>query len=495
MNHNGEAFAKQPFVEVGTCNEVEVVSRPIEVDGFDGTSQHCIQGLFLFAHEKPPKMRWIVKTTTLYYTLIYHKSQVYQSTMPKLWEKKVTLKAFQKKNALPETPGVYFFLDEKSQLLYIGKATSLRDRVKSYFTQDLLETRGPKIELMRPQIAIIAWAQTESVLEALILESNLIKAEQPPYNTDAKDDKSYNHVVITKEPFPRVLIVRGRDIEQKKFTEPVKYLFGPFPQGGALREALKIVRKLFPFREKCIPGSGKPCFSAQIGLCPGVCAGTVSAQEYGKTINHIRLFFEGHKNVIVKQLTRKMKAAAKQLDFERAQEIKKTLFGLQHIQDMALIKDDVRERHAHRIEGYDVAHLAGSAAVGVMTVVEESRPNKQAYRQFTLREKHGGNDLSALSEILTRRLKHPEWPLPELFVVDGALLQLGVAEQVLREAGVTIPVLGVVKNSKHQPERLIGPAALITRFEREALLVNSEAHRFALTFHKKRRGKEFLAGV
>lgn len=413
-------------------------------------------------------------------------------SMPKLWEKKVTLVAFQKKNKLPETPGVYFFLDQAGTLLYIGKATSLRDRVKSYFTQDLLETRGPKIELMRPLIATIAWAQTESVLEALILETNLIKAEQPPYNTDAKDDKSYNHVVITKETFPRVLIVRGRDIEQKKFTEPVKYLFGPFPAGGALRDALKIVRKLFPYRDRCKPNAGTPCFNAQIGLCPGVCTGAVSAQEYGRTINHIRLFLEGHKNDVVKQLTRDMKAAAKERAFERATEIKRMIFALQHINDMALIKDDLRERHAHRIEGYDVAHLGGTASVGVMTVVEESRENKQEYRQFKLRDKHGGNDLSALGEILTRRLKHSEWPLPEMIVVDGALLQLGVAEGILREAGLTIPIVGVVKDSRHQPERLIGPEALIKRFEKEILLVNSEAHRFAITFHRKRRGQEFL---
>jgi excinuclease ABC subunit C len=412
--------------------------------------------------------------------------------MSKLWEKKVTLRAFQKKNSLPETPGVYFFLDHKGALLYIGKATSLRDRVRSYFVQDLLVTRGPKIRLMLEQIASIAYAETESVLEALILETNLIKAEQPPYNTDAKDNKSFNHIVITKEEFPRVLIVRGRDIEQKKFTDPVKYLFGPFPQGGALRDALKIVRHLFPYRDKCTPGHGTLCFNAQLGLCPGVCAGKVTAREYGQTINHIRLFFEGHKNTIVKDLEREMKLAAKERRFERAGEIKRTLFGLRHIQDMALIKDDIRERHAHRIEGYDVAHLGGAASVGVMTVVEESRPNKQEYRQFKLREKHGGNDLSALGEILTRRLKHLEWPLPEMLVVDGAKLQYEVAERILHEAGLAIPVVGVVKDSRHQPERLIGPESLIERFEKEILLVNAEAHRFALTFHRKRRGKEFL---
>lgn len=421
--------------------------------------------------------------------------------MPKLWEKKVSLKAFQKKNTLPETPGVYFFLNEKEELLYIGKATSLHDRVKSYFLQDLAETRGPKITLMLPQIVFIGYQKTESVLEALILEGNLIKAHQPKHNTDAKDDKSYNHVVITKEKFPRVLMVRGRDIEQKKFTDPVKYIFGPFPSGGALREAMKIVRRLFPYRDKCLPyeelsaeqqKKAKACFSAQIGLCPGVCTGQVSATEYARTINHIRLFFEGHKNTVVKTLKQEMKQAAKELRFEEAGEIKKTLFGLQHIQDMALIKDDLRERHAHRIEAYDVAHLMGTSSVGVMTVVEESRANPSEYRQFKLREKHGGNDLSALTEILTRRLKHPEWPFPEIIVVDGSFLQLGQAEKVLEEARITIPIVGVVKNKKHQPERLIGPEALIERFEKEILLTNAEAHRFAITFHRKRRSKDFL---
>lgn len=438
----------------------------------------------------------------------------------------MTLTAFQKENTqparaallallagLPETPGVYFFLGGEGELLYIGKATSLRDRVKSYFLQDLIVTRGPKVKLMLDRIAAIAWQQTDSVLEALILETNLIQSEQPPYNTDAKDNKSYNHVVITKEAFPRVLIVRRRDIEQKKFTEPVKYLFGPFPDGGALREALKIVRRLFPYRDRCTPfsglskdrqgparhvsqakrsDSGRACFNAQLGLCPGVCTGAVSAREYGKTINHIRLFFEGHKKTLVGRLEREMKAAARELRFERAGEIKRTLFGLYHIEDMALIKDDLREKHAHRIEAYDVAHLGGASSVGVMTVVEESRPNKSEYRQFKLRGKHGGDDLSALEEILMRRLKHVEWPLPELIVVDGALLQLGRAERVLREAGIAIPVVGVVKDARHQPERLVGPVALTERFEKEILLANSEAHRFAITFHRKRRGKEFL---
>lgn len=427
--------------------------------------------------------------------------------MGKIWEKIVTLEAFQKKNALPETPGVYFFLGENKETLYIGKATSLRDRVKSYFSRDIVETRGPKISLMLEKACFIGYRTTDSVLEALMLESRLIKEHQPPYNTDAKDDKSYNHVVITKEKFPRVLIVRGRDLEQKKFTEPVRYFFGPFPHGMQLREAMKIVRRLFPYRDKCAPYEGlspkqkekaKPCFSAQIGLCPGVCAGTVSAREYGRTINHIRLFFEGRKNRLVKQLEREMKVHAKNLEFERANEIKKTLFGLQHIQDMALIKDEGREmRHdvrGLRIEAYDVAHLKGEASVGVMTVLENGRPNKDEYRLFRLRKKHNGNDLSALEEVLARRLKHGEWRMPDIVVVDGSFLQLGVAEKLFSEMENIRPLLvGVVKDERHQPKDIINLPGGFATARTDILLVNSEAHRFAIGYHRKRRGKEFLA--
>ncbi|MEK9151156.1 MAG: UvrB/UvrC motif-containing protein [Patescibacteria group bacterium] len=479
--------------------------------------------------------------------------------MEKLWEKIYTLEAFQKKNALPEAPGAYFFLDAGKELLYIGKATSLRDRVKSYFSRDIALSRGPKIMRMLEQARFIAYRQTDSVLEALILESRLIKEHQPPYNTDAKDDKSYNHIAITQEKFPRVLIVRGRDLVNRQPTiYPVKssiagppkaefhrasnrqqktrykYIFGPFPHGMQLREALKIIRKLFPFRDKCLPAEVltkegmpskkrtelKPCFNRQIGLCPGVCTGEISAREYGRIINHIRLFFEGRKSVLVRKLEREMKTAAKQLAFERASEIKKTLFGLRHIQDMALVKDDQQltvnsQQKTIRIEAYDVAHLGGDASVGVMVVLSNGQADKESYRKFILRGGHNGNDLTALQEILARRLKHTppatfrkrsaairagEWPLPDIIVVDGGELQVRMAQQAILNLAVSplsklrggISVVGVVKNAKHQPERLIGPETLTKRFKKEILLANSEAHRFAITFHRKRRGKEFL---
>lgn len=444
--------------------------------------------------------------------------------MSKIWEKKVSLGDFQKRNKLPETPGVYFFLDEKNSILYVGKATSLKDRVRSYFAggrEKLWETRGPKVARMLEKISAIAYLTTDSVLEAMIWEAKLIKEHQPPVNSDEKDDKSYNYVIITKEAFPKVLVVRGRDIERGKFTEKVKYAFGPFLAGGALWEGMKIIRKLFPFRDRCKPfeetakqsglatGSlrkgkapyqvrgtarlSQPCFSSQIGLCPGVCSGIVSKKEYGRNINHIRLFFEGRKKTLTKELEREMKRAAKALEFERAAEMKRTLFGLKHIRDMALIKDDVREILRHRVEAYDVAHLMGGSSVGVRVVVGNNQPAKDEYRMFILRDTPPGDDLKALEEILTRRLKHEEWPLPEIIVIDGAENHYRTAEKILQSHGLAIPLVSVVKDKQHKAARYLGPEGIVKRFKKEILLANSEAHRFALTFHRKRRDKEFLS--
>lgn len=421
--------------------------------------------------------------------------------MAKLWEKQAKIEAFRKRNTWPESPGVYFFLDGDKGILYIGKATALRDRVRSYFASDIAETRGPKIVQMLARARFIAYRRTDSVLEALILESRLIKEHQPPHNTDAKDDKSYNHVVLTAERYPRVLLVRGHDIDQGKLPAAVKDDFGPFPSGGGLKEALRIVRRLFPYRDKCVPcaelpetgrAKARPCFSAQVGLCPGVCEGRVTAREYARTIRHIRLFFQGKKGALLRQLTREMRAAARALRFEEAGAIKRTLFALQHIQDMALVKDDRREATKHRLEAYDVAHLGGRSAVGVMTVVQNGKAAPSQYRQFRLRGEHHGNDLTALEEVLRRRFGHPEWPFPELLVVDGSEPQVAVAGKVLHEAGLAIPVLGVVKDARHRPTRIAGVEALAKRFKKEILLANAEAHRFAIAFHRLRRAGSFL---
>ena len=229
-----------------------------------------------------------------------------------------------KKIHLPETPGVYFFRDDKDTILYIGKATLLKDRVRSYFTKDLHKTRGLKIVSMVLNAKTITFQSTNSVLEAILQEVDLIKKYKPVFNTKEKDNKSYNCVIITKEDFPRVLTIRSRNVldEMKK---DISYTFGPFSSGQALKDTLKIIRKIFPFRDTCGVNSGKPCFNFQIGLCPGICNGQISKEEYKKTIKNLISFFKGGRDEILKRLKKEMNLEAKKLNFEKAQEIKKTI--------------------------------------------------------------------------------------------------------------------------------------------------------------------------
>ncbi len=400
---------------------------------------------------------------------------------------------------LPESPGIYRF-QKGRKILYVGKATSLRDRVRSYFAKDIADSRSSAIAAMVGEADTITWEKTDSVLEALILEANLIKKHEPPYNIDEKDNKSFNYLVITDEKYPKVLVVRGRELFTDWRGGKIKHLFGPFPQGGALKEAMKLVRRILPYRDaKCVPEGGKPCFNRQIGLCPGVCTGEMSAKEYGKTIRHIVLLFSGKKGVLVKQLESDMKLYAKLEKFEEAQQARRQVAALTHIRDISLIKDEsrlatggvVRARAGSRIEAYDIAHTSGTETVGVMVAVEDNEPLKSAYRKFKVKG-FTNNDPGALSEVLSRRLLHPEWQYPHVIVVDGSTAQMNAAKRVLSKAGIMIPVVGVVKNERHRPERLIGDQAAIKAHERDILLANNEAHRFAINYHRHRRRKTMV---
>ena len=403
--------------------------------------------------------------------------------------------------SLPDAPGVYFFRERPYDasdgvILYIGKAASLRDRVRSYFAHDLAETRSTAIATMVTRANHLTWEQTDSVLEALILEANLIKKHQPPYNSDEKDNKSFNYLVLTREKFPRVLVVRGRELFQKWRDEDIGKLFGPYPQGGALKEALKLVRKIFPYRDSCTPCEPdsstqcKPCFNAQLGLCPGVCAGTMDAAGYKEVIRNITELFSGRMRSLRQRLEREMKRAAREEEFERATVLRRQVAALTHIRDVSLIKDESRYAGGGsiRIEAYDVAHTSGTETVGVMTVVSGGEAQKDAYRKFKI-QTATNNDVAALTEVLERRFAHPEWNLPRLIVIDGSTAQMRAARRVLEKAGVQIPLIGVVKDEHHRPERFIGDEHLVRAHEKDILLANAEAHRFAITWHRARRAR------
>ena len=466
-----------------------------------------------------------------------------------------------KKLKIPNDPGVYFFLKGKS-ILYIGKATSLKDRVKSYFPATeqginrLEDSRGLHISDMVFQADKIKWEKTDSVLEALILEAELIKKHQPKYNTKEKSDKSFNYVCITNEEIPKVLIIRGRELQagQKNFLEKVEQktyknfsscalprsrqgrrgtlrdknfhmssIFGPYTNGSQLKEAMKIIRRIFPFIDESSSKKQNQEFYKQIKLTPA------TLTEYKRNIRHLKLFFQGKKKQILKDLQKEMMTFAKKREFEKAGEIKRQIFALKHINDVALIKnenlsvqkfsggqdeDSARRRKlSHtkifysefesvfsggkanqnfRIEAYDVAHMSGKNMVGGMTVVEDGEVNKNEYRKFKINTQNNTNDTGTLGEVINRRLMHLEWTYPNLIVVDGGRAQINIVERILKVAGINIPVVSVLKDERHKPKNILGKREIASKYEKEILLTNSEAHRFAINYHKSLRNKNFL---
>ncbi|MEI6042400.1 MAG: GIY-YIG nuclease family protein [bacterium] len=443
---------------------------------------------------------------------------------------------------LPDSPGVYLFKHGKN-LLYVGKATSLKQRVRSYFSDDLIKTRGRLLVDMVTISDKIEFIKTDSVLEALLLEAQYIKENQPKYNTKDKDNKSYNYVVITEEDFPRILVIRGRSLEQDKETK-YKEVFGPFPYGGELKEALRLIRKIFPFRDKCTPydenkivpkdglisNKSKPCFNRTIGLCPGVCSGEISKKDYAMEIKNIKLFFEGRKPALIKSLEKQMLSLAKEKEFEKAGKIKRTIFALNHIQDVSLIKnpnltdvmiggsttDEKGLVKNIRIEAYDIAHMSGKEMVGVMVVMENGGFANNQYRKFIINNFDKANDAGALEEVINRRIKHSDWQTPNIVVLDGNEVQLKrgykswsesmseskISQVLAHPAGaqtLSLPLFcSIVKDDKHKAKDVL---FLIEKnwesFDKKILKdqlikINAEAHRFAITFHKNRRSKSFL---
>ena len=390
---------------------------------------------------------------------------------------------------ITKEPGVYIFRGARKKVLYVGRATSLQDRLRSYFSQRVVAERGKRIEDAVFQTKKIETIPCDNVFDAIILEANLIKKYDPIFNAKEKDNKSFSFVVVTDEEYPKIKSIRGRELailNKKEF----KYIFGPFPQASVLKEILNTIQKIFPYRTKCTPNSGKKCFDAQIGLCPGVCNGDISRKEYAQRIQDIRRVFEGKKKQLLKTLEKRMLEAADGDNFERADQIKRQIHALNHINDIKFIKKEFAEGHAgFRMEAYDVAHFAGEDSVGVMVVFEDGEVKRSDFRVFNIRKAKKRDDIGALRELLSRRLKHPEWKFPNLLVIDGGKTQLNTATKVVEEFGFQIPIVSVVKDQYHRPREIYGSKSYAKAKEDEILKANKEAHEFALRKHKRKRSK------
>ena len=415
---------------------------------------------------------------------------------------------------LPDQPGVYLYYSVTKELIYVGKATSLKNRVKSYFIGK--RTARP-IEQMMHQVVEIKWEVTDSVLEAVILESVYIKKYLPRYNVLGKDNKSWNYLTISKDVYPVVDTLRQHDLAQLQQrtgeSVPPQFaeIFGPYP-GLNMRETMKILRRLFWFStcqknkrgKKDVPG--KPCFYYQIGECLGACTGEITPKEYQtRVIKPLVLFLRGNKKAVIKEIEIQMKRAAKQENFEEARRLRDQLKALLRIHDVALLNKDFfvdqdmsvpganGELVVTRIEGYDISNLGASGKVASMVVFNGAGPQKSQYRKFHIKEVIGQSDVDSLDEVIRRRVRHPEWPMPQVFLIDGGPPQVNRVVRVLRDLQIAVPVVGIAKG----PERKRNDFCLgnkdrafvkwVSTHQSLLIAVRDEAHRFAITFQRATR--------
>ena len=414
---------------------------------------------------------------------------------------------------LPNSPGIYIFKDKNSKPIYIGKAKNLKARLKAYLqTSRLL---GKKTISMLRQVEKLETIPVQSEIEALLLEAIAIKKFQPKYNTVWKDDKSYLYIKISVgEEVPLVTTTR-----REKGTKDVK-LFGPFPSAATVKSVLRILRHIFPYcTEKHPRLSGeqiqKRCLYCHLGLCPFPWESKEKITEYRETIKKIILFLQGKKKKLVANLKKEMSQVAKKLEFEKAAKIKNQIEDLEYITFFArgpeeylsrpdLVEDITAEKVAHlvnilalkktpkRIECYDISNIGGKLATGSLVVFEDGASAKNWYRRFRINTKATPNDVAMLKEVLIRRFKN-DWPLPDLIVVDGGRSQLNTALEIVKMHKLPIKVIAIAKRFE-QLYTAVEKKPLTLELDNPGLQLiqnlRDEAHRFAITYHRKLRHKD-----
>jgi len=414
-----------------------------------------------------------------------------------------------KLKTLPAEPGVYFHKSGSGEVIYVGKAASLKNRVRQYFQKSRL--RDLKTDALVAEITDTDWITVETELDALFLESEMIKRYKPRYNVLLRDDKSQLYVRIPmQDAYPSVSFTRG------PLDDGATY-FGPYYNGWAVKKALRYLRRVFPYStHETMPK--RLCLQYHIGLCPGVEAQMISSADYKEILKKLTRYLRGERKVLMREIEKDMKSAAKEHQFEEATRLRNRLRDLKELQRQIVFGDrefmDISKDQGlvglkellglpdvpKRIEGYDISHMSGTNNVASMVVATNGLADKSQYRKFKM-QLPGNNDVAHMKETLTRRLKHlHDWGRPDLVIIDGGVAQLGAVAKLLRSEG--IPFAGRNKSGDHSRNarvRLVIPqrdsyktieletnshiAKLIARLD-------DEAHRFAVSYHStlKRKG-------
>lgn len=461
--------------------------------------------------------------------------------------------------AIPGLPGCYKYFDKDGRLIYIGKAKNLKKRVTSYFVgsgvDGLSRSKDPKTQVLVSNIADIKWEVTHSEIEALVLESILIKKHKPKFNIKIKDDKDFLWVRVDKNqdlPYPELL----RRPHMGPSPRGVRY-FGPFTDSTLLKEGISILRKLFLWRDcsstkfSFYKKKGKPCLEYYIKNCSAPCCDYINKNDYQLAIRQLILFLEGKRQNLVKSLQREMKTLSNKKEFERAAKIRDRLRGLEHIgaslspkisklnqnnnQIVNKIIDTINKELGYkvvlkddiRIEFYDISNTSGSNAVGSMIVWQEGEFARDQYRKFKVKYTKGPNDAGMMREILARRMErmsNAKFQIssqiqslnikkdnsfiqkPDLIILDGGKPQLSVVTKLFQQLKIDIPLIGLAKQDeevfgiKNSQRLTVGhleefKLLNITKNSPEGFFVQrlrDEAHRFAIGYHKKLREKEAI---
>lgn len=406
----------------------------------------------------------------------------------------------------PKQPGIYRFYDNNGVILYVGKAKNLNSRIKSYFIKNL--DRGPLIDQMMEIATKADFIETESEIEAVFLEAELIKKLWPKYNSALKDDKSYNYIKITKEEYPTVTLVRSREVDRNKKLKVKAELFGPYPAGLALKKSIRYLRKIFQFRDCSITKYNdaikkkRACLYGDIKICSAPCVEKISKEEYRKNISYFRKFLKGRKKEIIKSLERDMKSASKTGNFELAASYRDKMLALNHLHEVAIgLRDDSFDSSKilfKRIECYDISNISGEYAVGAMSVISNGKADNSEYRKFKIKTVKGSNDLAMLEEMLSRRFKN-NWPKPDLVVIDGGVNQLKIAKKVIEGLKLSIPYVSISKGAKRDKNELHYSDQNIAQYIKKTpeaiksiILARDEAHRFAVKYYRYLHSKDML---
>ncbi|PIQ82454.1 MAG: excinuclease ABC subunit C [Candidatus Omnitrophica bacterium CG11_big_fil_rev_8_21_14_0_20_64_10] len=403
--------------------------------------------------------------------------------------------------ALPDRPGVYLFKGADGEVLYVGKAASLKKRVASYFQSG--RPKDAKTTRLMREARDLEVIETASEEEALLLEAHWIKARRTRYNISLRDDKTYPSLRVTaEETYPRLYVGRGP-------VDPGIRVIGPFTDATGLKRAMRAIRRVIPYRT-CRILPKRACLDYYLGLCSAPCEGRISPEAYREQMSRVLRLVEGNKEQVIREMTERMRQCAAERRYEEAARLRDQIAGLgeltvrsRRLNLSAALADLTSllrlKQPPRRIEGFDISNIHGRQAVGSQVAFLDGKPDKNGYKRFRIKQVAGIDDYGMMREVVRRRYDEPgAGPLPDLILIDGGRGHLNAALEVLRELKLELPAVGIAKQFEHlylpgEAEPLSLPP--ISRALQLLQRVRDEAHRFAIGYHRLLRGKAALGSA